>query len=145
MGQMPTKNSQRQQAFHLVRLHGSPGDWRSDDISIADSRSEKYPAVSPADGRIAFACLPQGGQSWSLCLAGADGNGFKRLVDNLAPENGSRTEVTPTWSPDGMWIAFASVMDGEWDIYIYSMQLQVVLNLTDNLPGDQFQPAWSKP
>jgi eukaryotic-like serine/threonine-protein kinase len=145
MGQMPAKDTQRQQAFHLVRLSGEAGNWTTSEIAIPQSRSEKYPAVSPVNGEIAFACLPKNEQSWSLCVVGADGHGFARLVGGIAPENGSRTEVTPAWSADGRWIAFAGVMDGEWDIYLYSLEHQVTINVTDQLPGDQFQPGWSKP
>ena len=52
--------------------------------------------------------------------------------------------ITPRWSPDGRWIAYAANSDGDWDIYLFNPESGVTINLTQDLPGDQFEPAWSK-
>ena len=46
------------------------------------------------------------------------------------------------WSPDGQWIAYSSDVDGDYDIYIYSLETGLTINLTDDLPSDEFHPSW---
>jgi Tol biopolymer transport system component len=53
--------------------------------------------------------------------------------------------VTPSWSPDGQWLAYASNKDGDWDVYLYHVVLKINVNMTEKLNGDQFHPVWSKP
>jgi Tol biopolymer transport system component len=108
----------------------------------------KYPAISPRTGEIAFAC--SNGQAWNLCLTNADGSNVRTvslkigLNTNRARPLSPISPVTPSWSPDGAWIALASNQDGDWDVWLYAPSSDVWLNLTHNLGGDQFQPSWSK-
>jgi Tol biopolymer transport system component len=48
----------------------------------------------------------------------------------------------PTWSPDGMRIAFASERDGNAEIYSVNLNGLVLTRLT-NSPGTDDSPAWS--
>lgn len=116
----------------------------------AEVVSAKYPSISPKDGRVAYAC--DLGGSWGLCLQNPDGSGFLPLYKSLGAASGARggsrpviPGITPSWSPDGRWLAFASQKDGDWDVYLYGIEWNIELNLTQDMPGDQFQPAWSKP
>lgn len=48
----------------------------------------------------------------------------------------------PEWSPDGRYIAFSGLVDGVSDIYLYDLQQDSVLQITDDAYSD-LQPAWS--
>src|ERR1043166_6801245 len=54
-------------------------------------------------GKIAFSYL---GDIW---VANENGSGAERLTDNTA------REIYPRFSPDGLWIAFSSNRDGNYD------------------------------
>ncbi|MDI6696540.1 MAG: protein kinase [Anaerolineales bacterium] len=110
----------------------------------------KYPAVSPTDGRVAYACYQN--NRWGLCLQNADGSDPITLFNDVGQGSGPKRPprpsipgITPTWSPDGRWLAYSSMKDGDWDIYLYGLEWKIEFNLTNALTGDQFQPAWSKP
>lgn len=116
-----------------------------DDITTA-----RFPSVSPVDDRLVYACPAAG--AWSLCMQRIDGSGFKILLDQLAPmeipKRGVKpavSAITPAWSPDGQWIAFSAYREGRSDIYLLNVDLNIQYNLTRELVGNQFQPAWSKP
>lgn len=110
----------------------------------------RFPSVSPVDDRLVYACPAAG--VWGLCIQRIDGSGFKLLLDRLAPmdipKRGVKpavSAITPAWSPDGHWIAFSAYQEERWDIYLLNVDLNIQYNLTRDLIGNQFQPAWSKP
>jgi len=49
---------------------------------------------------------------------------------------------SPTWSPDGQWIAFAAYKDGDEEIYAVSLKGNVLVKLTENSFKD-VGPSWS--
>jgi Tol biopolymer transport system component len=49
---------------------------------------------------------------------------------------------TPTWSPDGRYIAFSALAGGQTDIYAYDLGSKSLKQLTDDFYGD-VHPAWS--
>ena len=65
----------------------------------------------------------------------ADGAGLRRL------SNGIYTDVSPTWSPDGKWIGFASTRENQTDIYMMDLNGNNVARLT-KATGDR--PVWTK-
>ena len=65
-----------------------------------------------------------------------DGSGFLRLTNNNA------VDVSPTWSPDGRRIAFASDRDGDFEIYVMASDGTDVVKLTQNDASD-ISPTWS--
>ncbi|HWX55477.1 MAG TPA: S9 family peptidase [Verrucomicrobiae bacterium] len=57
----------------------------------------------------------------------------------------NQRQVSPAWSPNGTWIAYASDYDGneQWDIFLVSPKNGQVINLT-NTPGiSEEGPVWS--
>src|SRR6267378_5111264 len=54
-------------------------------------------------------------------------------------------QTSPTWSPDGKWIAYMSDYDGDeqWDIFLVSPKTGQVVNLTNTREIAEESPAWS--
>ena len=66
----------------------------------------------------------------------ADGTGHARLTYN------SHEDQSPSWSPDGKRIAFASTRDGNFEIYVMNADGSEQTRLTENDVLD-FYPSWS--
>jgi dipeptidyl aminopeptidase/acylaminoacyl peptidase len=54
-------------------------------------------------------------------------------------------QSSPTWSPDGKWIAYISDYDGDeqWDIFLVSPKTGQVVNITNTREIAEVSPAWS--
>ena len=65
----------------------------------------------------------------------------EKIVDEIPFKNLGEI-YSPTWSPDGRFVAFSGLAGGKTDIYIYDMGSKSLRQLTDDLYGD-LQPAWS--
>jgi dipeptidyl aminopeptidase/acylaminoacyl peptidase len=54
-------------------------------------------------------------------------------------------QTSPTWSPDGKWIAYMSDYDGDeqWDIFLVSPKTGQIVNLTNTREIAEESPAWS--
>ncbi len=137
-------------SFNLIQLWlDNPANYRV--LPLPEkANGAKYPAVSPSTDEIAFACPDK--DQWNLCIQDSNDQNFRVVLENLGSiqSGGSGRKVpvpaiTPRWSPDGKWIAYASNKDGDWDVYLYSPVWKVEYNLTADLAGDQFEPSWSKP
>lgn len=117
------------------------------------SGNAKYPDWSPATGQITFACHEGSGDEsvWHLCITPDDAPDVSYLLEEVhrGPERDNDLQVvihaiTPSWSPDGRAIAYASDVDGDWDIYIYELATGNVRNLTADWPADEMHPSWRK-
>jgi Tol biopolymer transport system component len=120
-------------------------------------RSSKYPAWSPDGSQIAFACLHEASPpSWRLCVTPSDHAGVRPLLDTNLHIGGefNRTlnsqtltsfAITPSWSPDGRWLAFTYTpgANSKSSIYLYNLAENAVIPLTENWPGRQMQPQWA--
>jgi Tol biopolymer transport system component/predicted Ser/Thr protein kinase len=62
---------------------------------------------------------------------------FTQLTDQAGEE------VTPTLSPDGRMLAFASQAAGNWDIYVQSVSGRNAVNVTKDSTAADIQPAFS--
>jgi len=65
-----------------------------------------------------------------------DGSEVTRLTFNEV------SDWSPSWSPDGQWIAFLSSEDGRFEIYKMRLDGSEVTRLTFN-HADDWSPAWS--
>jgi Tol biopolymer transport system component len=49
---------------------------------------------------------------------------------------------SPTWSPDGRYVAFSAITGGLTDLYIYDLEAESLRRMTNDAYAD-LQPAWS--
>jgi dipeptidyl aminopeptidase/acylaminoacyl peptidase len=82
---------------------------------------------------IAFASNRDGGQ-WRIYVMNADGTNARRL-------SSGPMDLTPTWSPDGNWIAFASTRGGQFDIWMVDIHGGNLTQITKT-GGDH--PSWTR-
>jgi eukaryotic-like serine/threonine-protein kinase len=104
------------------------------------------PAWSPDGSRLVFIspCLHridsprESYTDTSLFMINADGTGLIQLT------NTPGADLEPAWSPDGKRIAFTSTRDGNMQIYLFDVDSQSVIRLTQpDVNIENSQPAWS--
>ena len=106
---------------------------------------DAHPSWSPDGKRIAFVSwrdghfIGEGGLSSEIYVMDADGKNTRRLTNNR------KTDWSPSWSPDGKWIAFASDRKGDdvnFEIYVMDADGNNLQRLTNNRVYDSL-PSWS--
>ncbi len=82
-----------------------------------------------------------------IAYAGRTAGGFQIFV--ISPQGGSPRQITqegsnesPSFSPDGAFLACSSTRDGKPAIYVINVKTGAATRAT-NLPGAQTQPAWA--
>jgi TolB protein len=93
-------------------------------------------APAPRPGRIVFAAARGAGGAEDIFSGDLAGERIVNLTDDPAPDR------SPSWSPDGRQIAFASRRDGNWDLYLIAADGTGLRRLTDH-PAYDGEPAWS--
>lgn len=93
------------------------------------------PAISPDGNSVAFASNRNG--YWDLYLLDLPGGTVSRLTDS------TEYEAAPSWSPDGLWLAYEAYRDDNLEILIRSVtDPGEPIRLTNN-PAADHSPAWS--
>lgn len=96
--------------------------------------NDRDPALSLNGDRLAFTSDRNG--TWDLYVLDLTEATVRQLTDTQA------YEAHPTWSPDGVWVAFESYDAGDFDIWIVPVSLdQVPIRLTIN-PANDTDPDW---
>ncbi|KAF0106353.1 MAG: APHP domain-containing protein [Anaerolineaceae bacterium] len=108
-------------------IHIATGEARP--VSSPELRSAA-PAFSPDGQWFIFEC------EQNICL-----NDIYGLTLNMF-SSGQAVETQPRISPDGKQIAFISNRDGNYELYIMTIEGGEVLRLTTN-PYPEMHPAWS--
>lgn len=131
------------QDLYLMRANGIPIRRLTQGANNAESRS-----WSPDGTRIVFNNVVAGvGQ---IFIVNVDGTDFTQLTRNAgtspAFEPGGifpsmRGDITPAWSPDGAWIAYASDADGDFDIYLIRPDGSGKHQIT-NTPAHELSVGW---
>ena len=99
------------------------GDW-----------DDQNPVVSPGMDKIAFASRKSG--YWNLYVLELDTGEVRQLTDT------SGYEGKPTWSPDGLWVAYEAYYGDNFDIWILPVDgRQSPIQLTND-PGSDTAPTW---
>jgi Tol biopolymer transport system component len=100
------------------------------------------PAWSPDGARLAFST--QLSNTLVLAVIDANGQGYQQLTRGAGPASGETRgdSVDPAWSPDGARLAYASDLDGDFDIFVVGADGSAPFNLT-RFEGDDLAPAWT--
>jgi len=121
----------RQQLFLATLQDGEPTQIRT---GLAKSSS---PAWSPVKGDEHIAFVGRFDGDWEIYSMWDDGTDLLRLMDTES------NEVQPRISPDGRQVAFASDIDGDYEIWLEDARTPAPwIRLTNNT-GNDWQPAWS--
>ena len=106
---------------------------------------DTHPSWSPDGKRIAFMSRRDGhfigefGLSSEIYVMDADGGNEQRLTENR------KGDFSPSWSPDGKWIAFSTDRKGDdvnHEIYVMDADGNNQRRLTNNRVDD-WSPSWS--
>jgi Tol biopolymer transport system component len=100
-------------------------------------------AFSGANGLIAYDTGEHGTNSFSSGIWAMDADPSTRF-DEYKISDGYE-DYEPTWSPDGQQIAFTSLRDGDYEIYVMDADPSTddAINISNNSSSDDRGPAWS--
>jgi Tol biopolymer transport system component len=98
-------------------------------------------AVWSPNGDRLLAAWQQGGQSRLYGVLGPDTTGSALEPGTGLPVSDG-PDLAPTWSKDGLWVAFSSTRDGQSEIYRMRPDGMQVERLTDD-PAEDAEPAFS--
>ena len=132
-----------QQDIWTMPSEGGPGTRLTTTLNDRESRG-----WSPDGTRIVTQTVKDGvGQ---LMVLNADGSGLKQITNFPADTPVFRPggifpdmagAVTPAWSPDGEWIAFASNHEGSYDVYRIRPDGSELTRIT-NSPAPELSVGW---
>jgi Tol biopolymer transport system component len=109
-------------------------------IALTGTSSEVDPVLMPDLGGLLFISDRWGGVQNLWLLPLNEGTPTGEPPRRLSPPGGST--VYPALSPDGRWVAYYRVIDGQRDIWAQPIDGNSAVQLTRH-PASDLQPAWS--
>ncbi|MCO6509948.1 MAG: PD40 domain-containing protein [Aridibacter famidurans] len=114
----------------------SPGSYAFEDLDSSAQISFSASAPLAASGRIALSSHSFLTTPPNIDIFVIEGSELVNLT--ASPED----DYEPAWSPDGRKIAFASIRDGNWEIYVMNADGSQQTRLTNDFAVDR-RPSWS--
>jgi tricorn protease len=120
------------------------GQSRNVPVKVATDAIEARSEIRNVASRITdFSLSPSGVRA----LFGAHGEVFTLPAEhgsarNLTDSSGVH-ELSPTWSPDGKWIAYLSDRSGEYELYLQPQKGGEEIRITTDGDCYRFDPIWS--
>ena len=117
----------------------TPSPAPSPTVTAPPTAAAPTPGQTRALGRLLFACNWRNlaaTESDDIYTVNEDSSGLTNLTQRPA------VYENPTWSPDGMRIAFVSRIENKFDIYIFNLKSNEITKLTENA-GRNENPSWS--
>ena len=106
-------------------------------INLTKSMRANYPKFSPDNKNICF--IAHFNSTSQIYIMDLNSENIKMITNNI----GDIQILTPSWSPDGKFIAYAQSDENGWlDIYVYSLVNGEINQLT-NSPESDYLPIWS--
>jgi Tol biopolymer transport system component len=93
------------------------------------------PEWSPSGDRIAFV-HDHSDTGKNVHIMNSDGIGVQKLTPSMG------TETSPSWSPDGSKIVYSQYTEGYYQISVYSVEYDDILN-TYYTPNTDQEPHWN--
>ena len=90
-----------------------------------------------ADGRIVFSGQSQNSEGSDIYIMPSDGSAAPTVFIDFGPN-----DVTPRWSPDNNYVAFASDFNGALNVYVYDIANDTFYAVTDDLRIDTILSDW---
>ena len=107
-------------------------------IALLSSSSLFTMNVIAQDGGVGYIAFSSyRGESHDIYMINTDGQNLQNLTNSP-----NISELDPTFSPDGRFLAYCAYHNRNSDIYVLDLKTQVRKRLTDNLSEDT-SPAWS--
>jgi Tol biopolymer transport system component len=104
------------------------------------------PSWSPNGRAIAFHSARVPNYGLDIYLMDRDGRHQRRVVSHPTAggedSDNTKDDFEPSWSPDGAFVAFTTVRDGNAEIYRMDTTGHSTARLTND-PADDREPAWS--
>lgn len=136
-----------------------PGEWQLRTVDLRTNAQAIlgpgiFPDWNPVDGRIAFQLPKTREEFWcGLWTVDADGNNLTQLVTSEFFDKGRWGAINPAWSPDGQWLAFATVHQSPiavWekrvteadDIWLVKADGSGITVRVTDTAAPEWKPAW---